>query len=221
MNDLVEANPKDFGDIMAEHIGHQNISILTLAHIHGVGYFSNDIQVGIKEFESSMEEVNLELFLLFPIGFPRKYLIDEFEMGCLHDVNDPAKAKLDSIFLNIVNCFSSFLMVLCCDYLQSPAAQKKILDYVIFINFGSLSKDTVKDKLDQMLQLHLEELSTHFKHHLTNRLYFSFILNLDLHELNKALNTFEDSRSDSILVTFFISPRRTGCIFLPEVEVCP
>lgn len=43
-----------------------------------------------------MIKVYLELFTLFSGGFSGKDLVDELEMGCLHDLYDPTEVELDS-----------------------------------------------------------------------------------------------------------------------------
>ena len=50
MCNLMKANPQYFGNVMTKHVGHEDISVLALTHVHGVGNFNEDIKVGIKQF---------------------------------------------------------------------------------------------------------------------------------------------------------------------------
>lgn len=50
-----KAMSNNFGQIMSEHIGHEDIGILAIRHIHGVGHQIDYIQVGAEQFDSSIE----------------------------------------------------------------------------------------------------------------------------------------------------------------------
>ncbi len=69
--DQIEANPKYFSNIMSKHIGHEHIGIFALTHIHRIRDIANHIQIRVKQFQSSVEEVHLELLSLFSMGLSR------------------------------------------------------------------------------------------------------------------------------------------------------
>jgi hypothetical protein len=211
--DVVEADPEDLGDVVAEHVGHEDVGVLAFAHVHGVGDVAHHVQVGVEQLQSCVEEVHLELLPLLPPCLPRQDLIDEFEVRCLHDFYDPPEVELHAVLLHLVGCLRSFLLVLGPGDLNRPTAQQQVLDYVLLAYLASLAEDTIEDQLYQLLELHLQELSAHLQHYLAYRLSCALALNLQLHELFYSTNTFSPSLSDYILVTFLISACRMG-VFL-------
>jgi hypothetical protein len=46
----MEANPENLGNVMSEHICHQNIGILPLTHVHGTRDIADDVEVRIEDF---------------------------------------------------------------------------------------------------------------------------------------------------------------------------
>lgn len=104
MGNVVEAYSKYFGNVVAEDVGHQNICILPLAHVHGVGEVTEDVKIGIQQLHSCMEEVDLELFSLLPIGLAGKYLVDELKVRALHDIDDPPEIELYPVLCDIILC---------------------------------------------------------------------------------------------------------------------
>lgn len=153
--DEMEANPQNFGDIVTEHVRHENIRIFAFAHIHGIGDIADHIEIGIEELEPRVEKIDLKLLLLLSIRLPRQDLVDELEVRSLHDLHDPTKAELHPISLQLIRCLRSLLLVFGASDLQGPTAQQQILYDVMLGHFRCLPEDAVEDQLDHLLELHL------------------------------------------------------------------
>ena len=104
MIDEMKANSQDLSNIVTEHVGHEDVGVLALTHIHRIRDIADHIEVGVEELESRMEKIDLELLLLLPVGLPRQDLVDELEVRSLHDLNNPPKTELHPIFLHVVRC---------------------------------------------------------------------------------------------------------------------
>ena len=153
--DEVEADSQNFGDIVTEHVGHEHIRVLPLAHIHGIGDIADHVEVGIEELEPRVEKIDLKLLLLLPVRLPRQNLIDQLEMRSLHHLHHPTKTELHPIPLHLSRRLRSLLLVLGASDLQGPTAQQQILDDVMLGHFRGLPEDAVEDQLDHLLEFDL------------------------------------------------------------------
>lgn len=95
VGDETEASSEDFGDIVAEYVGHQDIGVFAIREIHRAAQITNNVQVRFEQLESSVKDVNLKEFFLFTRSLPKQKLIDEFEVGVLHHVDHPAQLEPD------------------------------------------------------------------------------------------------------------------------------
>jgi hypothetical protein len=69
MEDIVESSSEYFRNIVTKDIGHQNICIFSITHVHRERYVTNNVKVGIKKFKACMKSVYFKLFTLFSVGF--------------------------------------------------------------------------------------------------------------------------------------------------------
>lgn len=155
MCNVMEAYPQDLSDVVAENICHEYVCVFSLAHVHRVGDFPDDIKIGTEKLQSCMEEVYLELLFLLTIGLTSQNLVNELKMSILHDIYDPAEAKLHLVFLHITLSLCAFFVVLGPDHLQRPTAEQQVLNHIIVSHFGSLLEDAIEDQLHQLLKFHL------------------------------------------------------------------
>lgn len=145
MCNVVESYPQDLSNVVAEDIGHKHVCVFSLAHVHGVRDFPDDVKVRTEELHPCMEEVYLELLFLLTIGLASQDLVDELKMSVLHDFDDPTQTKLDSVFLHIAFSLCAFFVVLGSDHLQRPTAEQKVLNHIVIRNLGGFLEDTIED----------------------------------------------------------------------------
>ena len=91
-------------NIMSKHIGHQSISILSIAHVEGDRNIFNNLDVVQKENESSMKPIDVKVFLLFLRCLSEHYLVNHFKVTGLHYANYLMKIELDTPLLLWIFC---------------------------------------------------------------------------------------------------------------------
>lgn len=96
------------------------------------------------------------------------------------------------------------------DALEGPAAEQEVLDDIVVIDFGSLSKYLVEHQFNHQLQFDLQKLPGMPEHDFAEGHWFAFDLYLHLHELNPPRSTLSAKGSSSSLVTFLNSVSRTA-----------
>ena len=86
-------------NVVPKHIGHDNIGIFAVRHVHGTRHHLNYLQVRTEHLDSRIEQIDLEMFLLLPRHLRKHQLVNQFEVGILHYVYYPTQMELNSAFL--------------------------------------------------------------------------------------------------------------------------
>jgi hypothetical protein len=106
MGYLIETNSENTGNVMSEHIGHENICIFTFRHIEGIGDIADDVQVGAEYLQTGVEHIDFEELLLLSCGFSHQDFVDKFEVSVLHHFHDPTQVEFYPALINFACCLN-------------------------------------------------------------------------------------------------------------------
>ena len=156
MSDQLEPLPENSSNIVPENISHKNICIFPIRHIHWMRNIFNNIKVGVKQFDSSVELINFKQFPLLPRSFLEKNFVNQLKMSILHNLYNPFQRELDlrSLLLasslhNMINTLNLSLW-----YLALTVCNAQLQRSMYWITFSSvILADCLKISLNVILTI--------------------------------------------------------------------
>lgn len=102
MSDLIKSYFENSGNIMTEHVGHENIGIVPVTWSESYRNIVDNVQIILKKSQSCIESIDLKLFLLFSSCFFKKGFINKLEMCSLHHMSDLSQIKFHLFSLHSI-----------------------------------------------------------------------------------------------------------------------
>lgn len=102
MGDLIKSYFEYSGNIMSEHVGHENIGIVSVTWSESYRYIVNNVQIILEKSQSCIESIDLKLFLLLSSSFFKKGLINKLEMRSLHHMSNLSQIKFHLFSLHSI-----------------------------------------------------------------------------------------------------------------------
>ena len=102
MGHLQEPDLEDPGNIVPEHVRHEDVGVVPVTGTETCGNVANDVQVTFEQFQPPIERVDLEIPSLLPRRLPKQNLVNQLKMRRLHDLRDLCQIELHLFGFNRV-----------------------------------------------------------------------------------------------------------------------